>query len=322
MSVMKRKILCVSFLLFIFMVYSVCRQNKNSGFPVLKGPYLGQKPPGMTPKVFAPDIISTKEYHEGCSGFMKKGTLFIFSPIIPESDWKYKPTYFMQLRKGKWTQPEIVPFNDLSPYNFTVAPDGYTLYFTSLRTADNSSILLKKSNIWNIRFGDNGWTQAEMLGPDVNSADYGLNYPSISTSGSMYYSGDQPPRFGSGDIFFSAFDEGKFLEKQNIGEAINTQYAEDDPFIAPDESFLIFCSSRPGGYGSHDLYFSFQRKDGTWTESKNMGPDINTSGEEARPSITPEGKYFFFTRGDVDPDWRDIFWVDAKVIEKLKPVGF
>jgi len=99
----------------------------------------------------------------------------------------------------------------------------------------------------------------------------------------------------------------------------NTKYSEDDPFIASDESFLIFCSMRPGGYGIFDLYISFQRMDGTCTKAKNMGPEINTSGEEARPSITPDGKYFFFTRGNVNPDWRDIFWVDARIIEKLKP---
>ena len=77
----------------------------KSNFPVIKGPYLGQKPPGMTPKTFAPNIISTNEYHESCSGFMKEGTLFIFSPVIPGSDWKYKPTYFMQLQDAKWTNP-------------------------------------------------------------------------------------------------------------------------------------------------------------------------------------------------------------------------
>jgi hypothetical protein len=290
----------------------------KSESPNLKGPYLGQKPPGMEPKTFAPTIISTKKYHEGCSGFMNGGTLFIFSPIIPGSDWKYKPTYFMQLLKAKWTKPVIVPFNTLSPYNFTVAPDGKALYFTSLRSEDNSSVLLKKSNIWRVQFGHTGWLDAKMLGPELNSVDYGENYPSTSRNGNIYYSSDHPPCFGKGDIYFSEFAEGKYLAKQNLGKMINTQYSEDDPFIASDESFLIFCSSRPGGYGSYDLYISFQGKNGIWTKAKNMGPDINTNGEEARPSITPDGKYFFFTRGNVNPDWRDIFWVDAKIIEEIR----
>lgn len=293
--------------------------SKHNEFPILKGPYLAQEPPGMTPKTFASNIISTNEYDEGCSGFMKGGTLFIFSPIIPGSDWKYKPTYFMQLQDTKWTKPAIVPFNNLSPYNFTVAPDGKTLYFTSLRSVNNSSILLRKSNIWVVQFGNKGWLEAKMLGPEVNSVNYGENYPSISKSSNIYYSSDHPPCIGNGDIFVSKFAEGKYLAKQNLGKMINTQYSEDDPFIASDESFLIFCSSRPEGYGSFDLYISFQRKNEIWTKAKNMGPEINTTGEEARPSITLDGKYFFFTRGNVNPDWRDIFWVDTRIIEKFKP---
>ena len=304
-------------LIVCFGLLTACSNKDN--FPVLKGKYLGQKPPGMTPETFASNIISTEEYHEGCSGFMKDGTLFIFSPVIPGSDWKYKPAYFMQLQDSKWTKPVIVPFNNLSPYNFTVAPDGKTLYFTSLRSANNSSILLKKSNIWVVQFGNKGWLEAKMLGPEVNSVSYGENYPSVAISGNIYYSSDHPPCFGKGDIFFSKLVEGKYLAKQNIGEMINTKYNEDDPFIASDESFLIFCSMRPGGYGLFDLYISFQMMNGTWTKAKNMGPEINTTGEEARPGITPDGKYFFFTRGDVNPDWRDIFWVDAKFIEELKP---
>jgi hypothetical protein len=306
------------FLIILSVVLFISCKSKDD-FPVLSGPYLDQKPPGMTPKTFAPNIISTNEYHEGCSGFMKGGTLFIFSPVIPGSDWKYKSTYFMQLQNEKWTKPALVPFNNLSPFNFTVAPDDKTLYFTSLRSANNSSILLMKSNIWVAQFSKEDWLEAKILGSELNSVDYGENYPSISKSGNIYYSSDHPPCFGNGDIFLSKFTEGKYLGTQNLGKMINTKYSEDDPFIASDESFLIFCSSRPGGYGSFDLYISFKSKKATWTEAKNMGPEINTNGEEARPSITPDGKYFFFTIGNVNPDWRDIFWVDAKFIEELKP---
>jgi len=298
---------------------SELKKAKDDKKTDLKGPYLGQKPPGMTPKTFASNIISTNEYHEGCSGFMNGGTIFIFSPIIPGSDWKYKPTYFMQLRGFKWTKPVLVPFNNLSPYNFTVAPNGKTLYFTSLRSEANSPVLLKKANIWAVQFGNKGWHVPKMLGSEVNLEKYSVNYPSVAKSGNIYYSSDFPPCFGNGDIYFTKFTDGKYLAKQNLGKMINTKYREDDPFIAADESFIIFCSTRPGGYGSFDLYISFKNKEDTWIKSRNMGPVINTTGELARPSITPDGKYFFFTRGNVDPDWRDIFWVDAKIIQELKP---
>src|SRR6186713_2131449 len=77
-----------------------------------------------------------------------------------------------------------------------------------------------------------------------------------------------------------------------------------DPLIAPDESFLIFHSNRPGGFGIKDkdvnvihcdLYISFNEA-GKWTKPINMGDQINTTGIEMAPALTPDGKYFLFTR--------------------------
>ena len=82
-----------------------------------------------------------------------------------------------------------------------------------------------------------------------------------------------------------------------------------DPFIAPDQSWLIFASERPGGYGAADLYVSFRRPDGTWGEPKNLGPSVNTAGSEYTPMLSPDGRYLFFTRGRFGDD---IYWVDVE----------
>jgi hypothetical protein len=63
-------------------------QEKSEEFPILKGPYLGQKRPGMKPEVFAPGIISTDNYEELCSGFLDNGRVFIFSRLKTGEDWK------------------------------------------------------------------------------------------------------------------------------------------------------------------------------------------------------------------------------------------
>jgi len=88
---------------------------------------------------------------------------------------------------------------------------------------------------------------------------------------------------------------------------------EHDPFVAPDESYLVFTSvNRPGGYGSGDMYISFRKEDGTWTEAKNLGKLFNTSGYDFCPIVSPDGEYFFFTqRGD-------IYWVKVEAIETMK----
>jgi hypothetical protein len=85
------------------------------------------------------------------------------------------------------------------------------------------------------------------------------------------------------------------------------------PCIAPDESFIIFDSytlEHPGNDGH--LFVSFRRKDGTWGRAFDLSRILGTSGNIAA-SLSPDGRYLFFTND------RDIYWVDAKIIEELKP---
>ena len=84
-------------------------------------------------------------------------------------------------------------------------------------------------------------------------------------------------------------------EPENLGPAINSPQGENDVYIAPDESFIVFTSDRPGGQGENDFYLSVW-KDGTWSQPRNLGPTINSAGTECCPSVSPDGKYFFFNR--------------------------
>ena len=95
--------------------------------------------------------------------------------------------------------------------------------------------------------------------------------------------------------------------------------------MAPDESFLIVsCWNRPDNNGESDLYISFRDQNGIWRALKNMGEPINTENNENCPSFSPDGKYFFYMSADVKniPAKTKTYWVDAKIIEKLKPDEF
>ena len=84
-------------------------------------------------------------------------------------------------------------------------------------------------------------------------------------------------------------------------------------FVAPDESYIVFDAGRPGGQGGEgDLYVVFRNADGSWSDAVNLGDTINTPGTNFCPMISPDGKYLFYAAG------RDIYWVSAEVIEKLK----
>lgn len=88
---------------------------------LLKGPYLGQEPPGITAEPFAPWLFKKGE-SVGCSGFLTDGTVFVFSSMKRGTDWRFKSTYVMKLVDGEWTEPEAAPFSAYMPYNFTVGP--------------------------------------------------------------------------------------------------------------------------------------------------------------------------------------------------------
>jgi len=107
---------------------------------------------------------------------------------------------------------------------------------------------------------------------------------------------------------------------ENLGAGINTAHGDDLPYIAPDESYLIFASDRPGGYGGRDLYVSY-RSDARWSVPQNLGPAINTAAWELYPSVSPDGRYLFLTRrpGGWDAtDDSDIYWIRVTIIERLR----
>ncbi|MDG2449030.1 MAG: hypothetical protein P8M34_05315, partial [Saprospiraceae bacterium] len=81
----------------------------------------------------------------------------------------------------------------------------------------------------------------------------------------------------------------------------------------PDESYIIYDGEGTSGYGDNDLYISFN-KNGVWTEALNLGTEVNTHLTEMCPSVSPDGKYLFFHRGEKDNG--NIYWIDFKPIKE------
>ena len=158
----------------------------------------------------------------------------------------------------------------------------------------------------------------------------------------IFFMSDRDGGLGEDDIYISRFMNGNLTRAVNVGPSINTNLNEGDPFVSPDERYLIFCSrDRMDGFGNNDLYVSFRKQDGSWTTALNMGETINTPAEEVCPIVSHDGKYFFFSsnrkksksypespltyeqivRDLANPGngSNDIYWVNANVIDSLKP---
>jgi ankyrin repeat protein len=275
--------------------------------PVLKGEYLGQKKPGLTPLMFAKGFVSTEKGQLNAV-FTKDGKEFYYSQI---------PFTIMVTKRvnDRWTKPEVAPFSGkYSDVDHSISPDGKKLFYCSRRPITKDGEKKKDHDFWVVERTAAGWSEPRHLGTDVNTdkEDY---YPTVTKDGTLYFSSQREGE-GTNNIYRSLLKDGKYGKAEKLGEAVNTKHREFDPLIAPDESYLIFASERPGGFGASDLYISFRKKDGSWTQAKNMGEKVNSDSSDYTPMLSPDGKYLFFTSGRAGVT--DIYWIDAKVIESAK----
>jgi outer membrane protein OmpA-like peptidoglycan-associated protein/tetratricopeptide (TPR) repeat protein len=100
---------------------------------------------------------------------------------------------------------------------------------------------------------------------------------------------------GGFDIYKSVYTPTGWSEQENLGDSINTDFWESSPAISPDKRALYYSSTRPGGYGGADLYVSYLKPNGRWTEATNMGPSVNTAGDELAPFIHADNQTLYFT---------------------------
>ena len=292
-------------LLIIFTLNGFAQQGE---FPVMKGPYLGQKPPGMTPEIFAPGIISTDE-SEGSSGFALNGKVFIFQRFINRECH----TYIMIRQGDLWSKPELIPFWKQLIHNgdFVISPDDITMLYQVKQEYSGQL----ESNIWEVKLEENGWGPRSALPAPINTL-YDESFASRASNGNLYFFSRRPGGVGQSDLYMAEYQINGYSKPINL-KYLNTQFHEWDPYVAPDESYLIFCSTKPGGEGEDDLYISFRNSKNRWTTPITMGKQINSQRSENRPYVTNDGRFLFYTssrRGN-----RDIYWVNAKIIEQLRP---
>ncbi len=280
-----------------------------------EGDYLGQNPPGTVPEVFAPGLISTDRAVASLA-FTPDGKELYFAKDTPEQP-DLNVIRFMRKENNRWSAPRDAPFSgEYRDWNLNLSPDGKRLYFTSRRPVSGKEPK-KDNDIWFVEKTEEGWGEPQNPGPPVNTE---LNdcYASVSRNGTLYYHGfGYKDGIGGADIYRSRWVDGRYTQPENLGEAINSEHHDWDVFVAPDESYLIFASvGRPNGLGRGDLYVSFRQPDGSWSRAKNLGNVINSDADEICPSVSPDGKYLFFTSNRNGAS--AVYWVDVSVIKDLK----
>jgi hypothetical protein len=284
------------------LVFSILPLVASAQIP--DGPYLGQKPPGSEPKVFAPGLVSLPN---------RRDLKIVFSPDGQECfigtavNHKFTLLY-TKLENGHWLEPLQTDFlgtqDKREPF---ISPDGEKLFFVGYW-----------ADIWMSTRIRGQWSAPSRLGGPINT-DAEEWHPTMTSEGTLYFCSSRNAPAGGFNIYRSRLEDDQYKQVEKLDSAINSpQYGAWDPFIAPDESFMIFSSDRPGGFGNADQYISYHNQDGTWSAPQNLGSAINTSGIEYGSYVSHDGKYYFFSRPTGwGPDKEaDIYWVDIQSIKR------
>ena len=285
----------------IYIIFLSCSQNSV---------YLNfdKSKPDTIPKVYAEDILGRDSSYVGYCSFNKEEKAFYYA--ITNQQWN--TSRILRLTAGKQIDTLNLNVNENWEGEPMFTFDGRRMYFTAVIKDKDWH-----SDLYYIEKTDAGWSTPmdfELNGP---SCEWHISFTKDNTA---YFGSERDGSRLKADIFYSKPENGKYIEVIKLPSTINTEYNDCDPLIAPDESFLIFHSDRPGGFGDHDLYIAFHKGENDWTDPVNMGENINTSGWEMGPSLSPDGKYLFFTRRkswDTEEPSK-IYWVDIKIIENYK----
>jgi Tol biopolymer transport system component len=252
------------------------------------------------PIPFAKGTISTEDDEFGMT-FTPDGKTCYFTKRTPSTLQSSTMVICVSYCKnGRWSRPEIAPFSGrYKDFNPCISPDGLKLFFISNRPVGEKKG--RDTDIWMVKRSGNGWSEPENIGPPVNTTGWELGC-SVAGDGTLYYSSTGTT--GISHIYRSTLVNGKYQSPDTLSGAINSVYGESDPFIAPDESYILFSSQgRPDGlagegasarYPRSDLYISY-RKNGKWAPAQNLGMPVNSTAEESSPFVSRDGKTLYFT---------------------------
>lgn len=292
-SILKK--LLLTFLSIVLYNESIAQQNDCD--------YYGLAKPTTTPQDFNPDMLNSKE------GFkfnveIKNCNEIYFTTIDSKEN-----IYFSKKDNDMWSNPQIASFSDpnYSDADPFLTKDGNRIYFISERPthADDENI---EWNIWYADKEGGGWAIPKPLPEPINSKESDEYFFSISDKGNAFFSSNRSGGEGSFDIYTTkVLDNNTFSKPMNVGGPVSTEKYEFDPYISPDERFIIFSINENG---NSSLYYSFKDKKTDWTEPQNLGNEVNLTRQDFAPSLSRDGKFIFYSNNG------KLKWVSSQILKQ------
>ena len=266
--------------------------------------FFGLRPPGSEPEIFAPGVVSSIDQREmGCAAY-PGGKEFYFCRAAPTGS--NQAIWVVREEDGKMTDPEVVSFsgvfNDVNPF---VTPDGKHMIFYRMSFEEAKT----RRGSWIVEREGDSWAEPRYLVDEYCVTTHDLRTFHFNFVPGVKDISKVPSE--ARELGMRTLDDGEFSEPECLKGYINSPVWDAHGRISPDGSYLVYDSSRPGGFDEFDIYVSFRNPDGTWSTGHNLGEKINR-GRRSQPSISRDGRYLFFCAEG------DIWWVNANIINQLK----
>lgn len=261
----------------------------------------------LQPQVFAPGVISGPAEDDDPT-FSPDGKTVYFTRSNTKDDYVMLSHY----HDGAWSRPEIAAFSgrwrDMGP---VMAPDGSYLIFVSNRPNPathrrpdaNSGGKIHPGrgfNLWRVDRTPSGWSKPRRLTDAINR-DGTTFQPSVAANGDLYFS----QVYGKGNrshIYIAEFKNGAY-EAPVPMPFTDSRWTDMGPAVAPDESFMVFDSTRPPAPTGHQELFIVFRTHGHWGAPQPLPSSINRMAssivEESR--LGPDGHTLYYTSGYIVP---------------------
>lgn len=211
-----------------------------------------------------------------------------------------------------------------------LSPDNQYLFFTRKVLDDSRSAVGEVERelfIQSRKKYDGSYSEGIPMPPPFNKGSY-QGGSTISVDNRLLFItivNQEPTRdgrlFSNGDIYYSEFNEGHWSDLKSIGDHINGRLSwEGQPSISADNKTLYFASAREkDNYGGMDLYKTERKEDGSWSEPINLGPKINTPGNEKSPFMHSDSYTLYFSSdGHPGVGGQDIFYTRMKEFGKFE----
>lgn len=174
-------------------------------------------------------------------------------------------------------------------------------YFPTVSIQDSLFLFMRRLNLsredfYTSTMGLDGFSAAIPLSDTLNFAAKKGSMSLSADLQTLYYAADYAEQgYGRYDIYKVQRSPWGWSKPKNLGQRINSDFWDSAPSIAPDGNTIYFASNRPEGYGGIDIYVAYKNEKGYWEEAINLGPSINTKGDDQTPFIHADNQSLYFS---------------------------